>query len=309
MLKRVVKSVGAALGYFGIYIACQFIVMMWATLIVSTVLSFQMMSTSQMQFDSSAVDEGYVGVYDAYESIYGEYTDMSIQIAEKTTEILLDYAVHMTAISGVLTLVVYAVLFKIRKKKLFNEVGLRRISVLSVPGMILLGVALNITTTVLLSYIPFPDAWWEQYTQQSAMISDAPLWATVLLSVIIAPVLEEVLFRGLIHTRLKRCMPMLASMIISAWIFGMMHGAIIWLIYASLFGFLLAWVYEKYNSLLAPILLHFGFNLTGCVLEYFETIPTLVPIVAIAVSVLGIFLIQRTSKNKIEFVMPKTDEV
>lgn len=309
MLKRVVKSVGAAFGYFGIYIACKIIVMMWATLIVTTVLSFQMMDTSQMPFDSAALEDGYSGIYDAYESIYGEYTDFSIEIAEKTTEILLDYTVHMTAAAGVLTLIVYAVIFKIRRKKFFDEVGLKRISALSVPGIIIFGAALNIMTTVLLSYIPFPDAWWEQYTQHSAMITDAPLCATVLLSVIVAPVLEEVLFRGLIHTRLKRCMPMLASMIISAWIFGMMHGAIIWLIYASLFGFLLVWVYEKYKSLLSPILLHLGFNLSGVVLGELESISDIVSIIAIAVSVLGIVYIQRISKNKIEFIMPNTDEL
>lgn len=298
--KKVAKSLGSALLYFGIYFAWQFIVVFWAMFGVMMAMSFQ--AGAEM-----GAEMAHSGVEYSYEDIMNNSAALEADIAVEAGEFILRYAVHLTALAGVLTIITYIVMFKMRRKKFTEEVGLTRLAPLRGIGMFLLGIALNFATTFILSVIPFPKAWWDEYNAQASAMVETDLWATVVLSVIVAPILEEIVFRGLVHTRLKRCMPMLAAMIVSAWLFGVMHGAMIWFIYASVFGFVLAWVYEKYKSLLAPILLHLGFNLCGTVMSELETVPFVVCIIATLVSIGGIFYVQLTSKNKIEFMLPKEE--
>lgn len=285
MLKRIAKSLGAALMYFGIYLAWQFIVVFVGVFGISLYAGFQ------LGFDAAMNGT----------DIDAAIPDMTMFVMEQTMRSTL----LMTVIAGVLTLLTYFIMFKVRKKKPLAEVGIHKMPVLHAICMFVLGIVMNPAVVFILSIIPFPESWITQYDMQSALITDADMWLVILTSVIVAPILEEVVFRGLVHTRLKKCMPMLAAMIISAWVFGFMHGAIIWVIYASLFGFLLAWVFEKYKSLLAPICLHFGFNLYGVLMSELGELPIYVYIAAIPLAIGGIIFVQLTSKNKIEFTMPK----
>ena len=50
-------------------------------------------------------------------------------------------------------------------------------------------------------------------------------------------------------------------MLISALIFGGLHGNWVQAVYGTLMGILWAWVYEKYAGFLAPVLVHMVANL------------------------------------------------
>ncbi|MBQ8551550.1 MAG: CPBP family intramembrane metalloprotease [Clostridia bacterium] len=272
MLKKAVKAVGAALLYFGIYFVWQLLVGFWVGL-----------------------------SYEIYVlAVYGSDADIQTLIVEFS----LKYAVHMTLVSNILTLVTYIVIFRMRKKKFCTEVGLTKLHPVNGILTVVLGISVNVLVTVIFSLIPFPNEWWEQYDSLSSTISDSAAWISMLSSVIAAPIVEEVVLRGLFYSRLKRGMPMFAAMLISSWIFGLIHGAIIWMMYASLMGVLICWIYEKYRSLTAAILFHFGFNLCGFVLGYMETIPDIVVILLSVLSVGLIVYIQHTAPGKIEFTMP-----
>ena len=296
--RKVIKSIGSALMYFGIYMAWQFAVAFIAAFAV-------MMAMAVGAGVDMAAQMAQSGTQYSYDEVFEAAMELEMSIAEDASAWLLEHTVLLTLIAGVLTLATYALIFALRKKNIFREVGLAKMPVLPCFGMVILGAALNLAVSYVLTLVPFPEAWWTEQAAQSELLLGAEPWLTILLSVILAPILEEVVFRGLVHSRLKRSMPMLASMIISAWLFGLMHVSIIAVIYASLLGFLLAWVMEKYKSLLAPMLVHFGFNLCAVVLDMFEDIPTLVCIAARAVSVIGIVVVQMRSKNKIEFAFAK----
>jgi membrane protease YdiL (CAAX protease family) len=90
-----------------------------------------------------------------------------------------------------------------------------------------------------------------------------PFWQTLLLgfaAVVLAPVVEELLFRGVFYTFLKqRGFPRLALWG-TAVLFGIIHlnlGALIPLIGLALVW---TWLYERTNNLLAPITAHVMFN-------------------------------------------------
>ena len=301
MFQKIAKSVGSALIYFGIYMVWQIVVSFAAAFGIT----FFVYCRESMRLTEQMMEQGKY----TYEEISAALMNISPEIVFEASEWLLKHTVHMTIVAGVFALLTYVIIFAIRRKNVFKEVGFAKMPILPCFGMAILGAALNLATSFLLMFIPFSESMWNEQMEQSDALLGANEWLVILLTVIIAPLLEEIVFRGLLHTRLKRGIPMLASMIISAWIFGMVHGTVIAVVYASLLGFLLAWVFEKYKSLLASILLHFGFNLCAIILDKFEDIPTFICIFSVAISVLGIIAVQLTAKGKIEVAFPKNDTI
>jgi len=85
-----------------------------------------------------------------------------------------------------------------------------------------------------------------------------PLPVQILLIAVIAPISEEICFRGMLFGGLREKLPRLAAALITGVIFGGLHAltgvsAVPPLI---VFGFLLALLYEKTGSIIPGILLH-----------------------------------------------------
>ena len=74
---------------------------------------------------------------------------------------------------------------------------------------------------------------------------------------LLAPVLEEVMFRGAIQGYLTRKLgnPWLA-MAIAALVFGVYHMNPVQVVYASMFGFILGWMYYRTGSIMSVIVGH-----------------------------------------------------
>ena len=83
-----------------------------------------------------------------------------------------------------------------------------------------------------------------------------------------APLVEETLFRGLVYKRLRGIMNVTPAMIISSVLFGIIHGNIVQFIYATLVGFICAYVYEKFKTLSAPVLVHASANIFSVFLTF-----------------------------------------
>lgn len=79
-------------------------------------------------------------------------------------------------------------------------------------------------------------------------------------TILIAPVCEEILWRGYVFNILRtRCRP-IAAAATSGLLFGAIHFAVPQFLILSFFGFVLALAYERSRSLLMPIALHITFN-------------------------------------------------
>lgn len=83
---------------------------------------------------------------------------------------------------------------------------------------------------------------------------------------IITPIMEEYIFRGLIFKRIRNYFSARRAIVASAFFFGMYHGNLVQVIYGTLSGLLLGYLYEKYGSLKAPILAHMLMNIVSCIL-------------------------------------------
>jgi membrane protease YdiL (CAAX protease family) len=83
--------------------------------------------------------------------------------------------------------------------------------------------------------------------------------------VILAPLFEELVFRGLLFAILRRRFRFLPAALISAAIFGLAHGyGVVGLISVCWSGVLWAWIYERTGSLGPGILAHAINNLLVC---------------------------------------------
>lgn len=77
---------------------------------------------------------------------------------------------------------------------------------------------------------------------------------------VIAPVAEEIIFRGYLYPVVKRYTEPVVAALFTGVVFGAIHGNAWAVILLSLFGVLLAVLYEKSGSLWACILCHAMFN-------------------------------------------------
>lgn len=81
----------------------------------------------------------------------------------------------------------------------------------------------------------------------------------VLSVAIITPIKEEILFRGILYRFLEKRYNFLVSIIISSFIFGILHGGL--LITATIMGTVFAMLYKKTQSIIPSIILHIVWNL------------------------------------------------
>lgn len=90
-------------------------------------------------------------------------------------------------------------------------------------------------------------------------------WLHISSALILAPFLEELLFRGIIYKGLRSSYSAKHSILISAIIFGVFHGQPSMIPGAIFFGLFFGYVYYKTNSLGMTVILHFSTNLFGFV--------------------------------------------
>ena len=85
-------------------------------------------------------------------------------------------------------------------------------------------------------------------------------WLILVPIVVLAPIAEEIFFRGVVFNALRREATRRWAYLGSALLFGVIHLSPVTLLPIFLLGLVLARVYERTGSLLAPMVLHATFN-------------------------------------------------
>ena len=200
----------------------------------------------------------------------------------------------VTFVSGAITILFFWIFFAVRGKSFSHEVRWHRMPNAGQAwlGPLECGFGMSILSSFVLALLPFPEAWYASYDESMELLmSGNPILLTAA-TVIAAPFVEEVVFRGLVYTRLCRGMKTWIAALLSAVIFGLVHGTLLHLVFTVPMGLVLCLFYEKYRSLWAPIILHMSFNLAGSVLGYYslESAAPIIVLIAIGVylTVLGL---------------------
>lgn len=91
--------------------------------------------------------------------------------------------------------------------------------------------------------------------------------AGILLAVVFAPVLEEFLFRGYLLNRWTLRFGALPAMLLSSFIFAILHPDVLG---AFVFALIMSLLYMKTRSLLAPIIVHAANNVIAVMMEWLD---------------------------------------
>lgn len=110
------------------------------------------------------------------------------------------------------------------------------------------------------------------WDETRAVLYEAPLFLRAAVTLLLAPVAEELIFRGLIRTELRQWMDSAVAMLFGAALFGLYHGNISQGIYAFLLGICLELVCNWSHSLLPAIFLHAGANAAALCFTQFKTV-------------------------------------
>ncbi len=170
-------------------------------------------------------------------------------------------------------------------------------------GIVLLGLGMQflIQFGIQIAYVIFPEVIeaFEQLTEAAGLGEMNVL--TLLAVVILAPLSEELTFRGVTMNLAKKASgSFLVANILQALMFGIFHLNIVQGVYAFVLGLVLGFVAHKYKSVVPSMLFHLVYNLGAMLLGVFgealpETILTmiLIAVVGVVLTVPGAWLIKK----------------
>ena len=178
-------------------------------------------------------------------------------------------------------------IFIIRRKNVWQETCILPFSAWLLPSLLMLGIGLLLFTNSILSLLP--AQWIANYSESSSFITEGSLAGSLISQGLIAPITEELAFRGLMLSRFRKGVPLWIGIAISSILFGILHGELLWFIYAALLGTIFCVVAARTGSILTTILLHVIFNVAGTLLSYVRI--SFPPLAFIAFAVVGLLLI------------------
>lgn len=167
---------------------------------------------------------------------------------------------QISLISGLLSLVILAVFFLLRRKNPFGETGFHKTSARGVCAALSVTPFLYAAVIFIMSLLP--EAWMESYAEASAALSDTGVIMAIA-TIVVAPIVEEIIFRGLILSRLRKAIPGWLAVLISALLFGLCHGQIVWICYAFVLGLIFGVMAQRSGSVWPSLLAHVLFNTIG----------------------------------------------
>lgn len=99
------------------------------------------------------------------------------------------------------------------------------------------------------------------FDEHASTKAGAPVLLMLLVVLVLAPIGEEMLMRGLVYSRLRRHVPPLVAAVLTTGVFSLMHLNLVQIAVTLPLGLLLAAVYEQTGRLAPAILIHVVFNL------------------------------------------------
>lgn len=286
------SAIGHAALYFMLFLLCQAIV----AGVYSAVTGFRV--TSEIMGDY--IDDPYM--------TDEQYNEIMERAEKALAEALNGTALNIINILSALLTMLAVFLVSVAKHRPFSaHVGLYPLHSWLALLLIPIGISGQFLVNMIINIIPWPESVVESFNELYSYMGRGDgvfdIVIEILSVVIFAPLVEEMIFRGCVYTRLRRGMPIAVAMILSAVVFGTAHGALIAVFYASLLALLLAGMYEKFGTILAPFLVHLGFNLANYIplmredSSQAEIIVTLVLSAVVFVVCLSVIIVSNVGKR------------
>lgn len=281
-MKKVLKQIGKAIGYFAVYLSCMNIV----DLIV-----------------------GYIYGY----NLGAKYRAMGLSQEEAMAAFQTDgngYKGISMLIGALLTLLVFFIIEKVKKTNLAKETDMKMVTGKQMGLTVVGALGGMFFMNFMLTILPIPEELLGDLTSGMGSLTSYSFWLAIIVNAILIPILEEVVFRGYIFSRLGKAMPAAVAAVISSVVFGLCHGGLVWAIWAGIVGLIICVVRIKSGSIIPGIVFHIIMNTYGMVCSYFPVLEklsntgmyilTAIGGIMLAVYIAGILTDKSSSKDKAE---------
>lgn len=154
----------------------------------------------------------------------------------------------------------------ISAKSFFGTVD-SRASVFTGIGYEILHLLISISSTSLIFYafaVHFP-AFYNSIQDTESSITSGNIFHDILLLVLLAPIVEEIIFRGILLEKFSKRFSIVISILLSSILFGILHADIVG---ATFFGIFMSILRIRSGSLLLPMCIHAANNLIPTLLVY-----------------------------------------
>ena len=220
----------------------------------------------------------FSGVFEHLETQEQMYEQLEVVL-----EAILPYTTQIGAVTAIITIPVLVRMMK--KDDIGTEAKAFSIGKQICAIVMSIAVAIGLNNILLLANI----AEYSQSYQESAELLYNPSLPVQLICLgVIYPIMEEVLFRGLLFQRIRKNSSAFVAVISSALFFGVYHGNSVQMIYGTLCGVLLAYLCEKSGSIKVPIMGHIAMNTTAVILTELDAFTWMfaVPVRMVIVTIL-----------------------
>lgn len=126
-------------------------------------------------------------------------------------------------------------------------------------ALLALGCQLFVSGVLSLLTDYFPKAFEQYGATIGSILSGSPIMVMIV-TIIIAPITEELIFRGVTLHFANRHISFYLANFLQAALFGVYHGNLVQGVYAGGLGLILGFIYQKFGTIYAPILLHMLVN-------------------------------------------------
>ena len=174
----------------------------------------------------------------------------TIEYQEKLNNYINSKSVLIVLITAIIFIPILLKVFK--KYKVKNNFKLKDIFI-----PITLGIIISLIYNIILFYLNNLFNFTNKFD-----ISNIPIIVQIICSGIFGPILEELVFRGIVYNRLKTFNKKNIAIILTSIIFALFHTDIINSVYAFIVSFVLIYLYDKYKTIKAPIIMHIILNIT-----------------------------------------------
>ncbi|MCC8140971.1 MAG: CPBP family intramembrane metalloprotease [Lachnospiraceae bacterium] len=171
-------------------------------------------------------------------------------------------------------------------------------------SILVLGLSLHYFLVLIISVLAFvmPNYFQGYVSFFTDATSDGAEWIVILYTVILGPVLEELVFRGLVFGYARKVFPVWFAIIFQAALFGIYHWDLVQGIYTFVLGLFLGYICLKGPGIRYSIPCHMMFNFTMDVLSNYmsNTLGNIYFILIIGIGVTIFFMWFLNSATKVK---------
>ncbi|MBN1306049.1 MAG: CPBP family intramembrane metalloprotease [Anaerolineales bacterium] len=156
----------------------------------------------------------------------------------------------------------------VRKGIGWDRLGFRKFSLQDMGlgcGLLLMAYFVIAAHNLLLTLLDIPLQ--TEFLMEYIEVSQSA-WGLIVASIVLAPLVEEIFFRGFIYSSLRKKFNWIAAGAISSGIFALFHLMPVVFIPTFVLGFVFSYLYERTHSLWPGILLHLLVNTLGISVVY-----------------------------------------